>query len=383
MSPETPLSIVHTEASTGWGGQEIRVLTEAAGFIARGHGVVVLAAEGARIVAEAPRFGVPAIALPIGEKRPRGAHALVRALATRRIDVLNAHSSTDTWLAALACRWMDLRRRPRPVLVRTRHVSIPVPNDAATRWLYRRATDRIVTTGEALRLQLIRDNGVDPERIDSVPTGIDARLYAGHCRADARCALDLPASALLIGIVATLRSWKGHRYLLEALARLAHRGAHLVIVGDGPQRAALEAQTDALKLRPRVTFAGQRDDVAPWLAALDVFVLPSYANEGVPQALLQAMFAGIPAVTTAAGAIPEIARDGDTARVVAMEDPAALAAGIDALLADPDEAARLAANARAFVAPRYGLDTMLDRMERVFRRAVAERAAALTAKAAA
>ena len=66
-----------------------------------------------------------------------------------------------------------------------------------------------------------------------------------------------------------------------------------------------------------------------------------------------------------------------------MEDPAALAAGIDALLADPDEAARLAANARAFVAPRYGLDTMLDRMERVFRRAVAERAAALTAKAAA
>jgi glycosyltransferase involved in cell wall biosynthesis len=121
-----------------------------------------------------------------------------------------------------------------------------------------------------------------------------------------------------------------------------------------------------------VVFAGQQDDVAPWLAALDVFVLPSYANEGVPQALLQAMFAGIPSVTTSAGAIPEIARDGETARVVAAQDPVALARAIDGLLDDPHEAARLAEGARAFVLPRYGLDTMLDRMEAVFRRALAE-----------
>jgi len=146
----------------------------------------------------------------------------------------------------------------------------------------------------------------------------------------------------------------------------------LVIVGDGPQRAALEAQVDAAGIRDRVVFAGQQDDVAPWLAALDLFVLPSYANEGVPQALLQAMFAGIPCVTTAVGAIPEIARHGDTAEIVAVEDPVALARGIDAVLDDPARAAQLAANALAFVLPRYGLDTMLDRMETVFRRALAD-----------
>ena len=71
MSPL--LSIAHTEASNAWGGQEIRVLTEAAGFIARGHRAIVYAADGARILAEASRFGVPAVALPIGRKRPRGA----------------------------------------------------------------------------------------------------------------------------------------------------------------------------------------------------------------------------------------------------------------------------------------------------------------------
>ncbi|MEO5764620.1 MAG: glycosyltransferase [Casimicrobiaceae bacterium] len=376
MSVAAPLSIAHTEASTGWGGQEIRILTEAAGLIGRGHRVVVYAASGARILTEAPRFGVPAIALPIGEKRPRGARAMIRTLARERIDVVNAHSSTDAWLAAIACRWLDLRRRARPVLVRTRHVSIPVPNDALTRWLYRRATQRIVTTGDALREQLIRHNGIDPRRIDSVPTGIDAARFQPRERDAAREALGLPPRVPLIGIVATLRSWKGHRFLLDALTRMAHRDARLAIVGDGPQRAALEAQTDALRLRERVIFAGQQDDVTPWLAALDVFVLPSYANEGVPQALLQAMFAGVPCVTTAAGAIPEIARDGDTARVVAAQDPAALASGIDALLDDPITAARLAASARAFVAPRYGLDTMLDRMAAIFRRAVDERSEA-------
>ena len=374
------LSIAHTEASNGWGGQEIRVLTEAAGFIERGHRVVVYAANGAKILDEASRFGVPAIALPIARKRPVGVRALADAFARDHIDVVNTHSSTDTWLSALACRWLRLRRHPEPVLVRTRHVSIRVPNDPATRWLYRRATARIVTTGDALRDQLIRDNGIDARRIDSVPTGIDERRFEARDRAAARLELGLPLDVPLMGIVATLRSWKGHRYLLDAIPLMKRQEARAVIVGDGPQRTALEAQCKSLALDDRVIFAGQRHDVAPWLAAFDVFVLPSYANEGVPQALLQAMFARIPCVTTSAGGIPEIAHPDATARVVATKDPQALADAIDALIANPIESERIVANAYAFVAPRYGLETMLDRMDGVFRRALAEAAPKSRAK---
>jgi glycosyltransferase involved in cell wall biosynthesis len=366
------LAIAHTEASLGWGGQEIRTLTEAAGFMARGHRVIVYAAPGARILAEAPRFGVPAMALSIGEKQPRGVAALVGAFRANPVDVVNGHSSTDTWLAALACRWLRVRDRPRPVLVRTRHVSIPVPHNRATRWLYQRATTRIVTTGEMLREQLVRDNGIDAAKIDSVPTGVDPAVYTPRDRGAARRALNLSETAPLVGIVATLRSWKGHRFLLEAMPKLRRADVHLAIVGDGPQRAALEAQTDALGLRSRVLFVGQQNDVAPWLSAFDVFALPSYANEGVPQALLQAMFAGVPCVTTDAGAIPEIARDGETALVVPREDPVALAAALDRLLLVPSVAGGLAERARAFVLPRFTLATMLDRMEAVFQRALAE-----------
>jgi hypothetical protein len=82
--------IVHTEASLGWGGQEIRILTEAAGMIARGHQVEIACPREARIFVEAPRFGVPATALPIGRKRPRGIVALRRFLAEREVDEINA-----------------------------------------------------------------------------------------------------------------------------------------------------------------------------------------------------------------------------------------------------------------------------------------------------
>src|SRR6185312_12172532 len=187
-----------------------------------------------------------------------------RALAARPFDVVNTHSSTDSWLAAIACRALGGRRRA-PALVRTRHVSVPVNASRATRWLYRSATARIVTTGDALREALIRDLDLDPARVHSVPTGIDPARHPPTRKADARARLGLPLDAALVGIVATLRSWKGHRHLVDALAR----------------------QVAALGLGARVRFAGQQDDVAPWLAALDAFALPSTAHEGVPQALLQ------------------------------------------------------------------------------------------------
>jgi glycosyltransferase involved in cell wall biosynthesis len=363
------LRILHTEASLGWGGQEIRILTEAAGMIGRGHRVALACPREARIYTEAQRFGVPAAALPIGRKRPLGLVALRRFLATHKIDVVNAHSSTDSWLAALACRTL----KAPPALVRTRHVSAPVPRDRLTRWLYAKATVETVTTGEAIRAGLIRDLGIAPEHVTSIPTGVDPLRFAPRDGQAARRSLKLPAGVPLIGIAATLRSWKGHRFLVDAMPLLSHRDAQLVIIGDGPQRDALQRQIAELGLRARVRLAGNQNDVAPWLAALDVFALPSYTNEGVPQALVQAMLVGVPCVTTDAGAIGELAIAEHTALVVAKENAVALAAAIDRLLADPALGATLVAAARERAAAKFGLAAMLDRMDAVFRRAIDER----------
>ena len=366
------MRIAHTENSLGWGWQEIRILVEIEGMAARGHRMHLLCPREARIFAEATRRGLPVTALPMARKRPAGVRALRAWLIANPVDIVNTHSSTDSWLTALACATL-----PRaPPLVRTRHISAPVPDNAATRWLYTRAARRIVTTGEALKTQLVSDNGYPPERIVSIPTGIDLTLFQppapGADRRALRTSLGLPADTRIIGCVATLRSWKGHRFLIEAVAALAHADVHLLIVGDGPQRAALEALVASLSLGTRVSFAGNQENVAPWLKAMDLFALPSYANEGVPQAILQAFACALPVVTTAAGAIGEIARDGDTALVVRMQDSQDLSRALARLLDDAPLAHALGKRALALARERHGIAAMLDRMEALFESVLAE-----------
>jgi glycosyltransferase involved in cell wall biosynthesis len=165
--------------------------------------------------------------------------------------------------------------------------------------------------------------------------------------------------------VATLRSWKGHRFLISAMNDPRLVDARLVIVGDGPQARTLREQATASGAASRIIFTGQQQDVAPWLQTFDVFALPSTGNEGVPQALMQAMATGLPVVTTAAGAIPELVRDSETGLVVPTENVDALCDAIARLLADKELADRLGSAGRTLIAKSFTSDSMLDRMEEI------------------
>ena len=386
MTPASaPLHIVHTESSCGWGGQELRILSEARGMISRGHRVTLIAPVAARIFAEASRYRVPVTALPIEKKRLGGIGAIRDWLKRHPADVVNTHSSTDSWLVALA--WASLNKAP--AIVRTRHISAAVPDNMASRWLYRDASRYIVTTGESLRERLIERLGLDRNRVLSIPTGIDTATFrppSERERTNARHAIGADPATVVVGIVATLRSWKGHRFLIEGFADALRRSSpippdgkpphsmRLVIVGDGPQRDALETLVDQLGIRDSVRFAGNQPNVVPWLHAMDLFALPSYANEGVPQAILQAMACGVPVITTDAGAIGEVAHEATdlrpaTACIVRKEHADDLR---DAILAMKDDLPRremLARNALEVVRESHGIEGMLDRMESVFRAA--------------
>jgi glycosyltransferase involved in cell wall biosynthesis len=359
------MRILHTESSGGWGGQELRILAEAQGMARRGHDVLIAAPPQSRILAEAQRRGIPVRALPIARKSFSAWCALRRLLKMEPVDIVNTHSSTDSWLVALARIGL-----PRFVpAVRTRHVSAPIPGNLFSRWLYTRGADRVVTTGEALRRQVIEQTGIDPRRITSVPTGVDLQRFRPGDRVASRARLGLAPEDFLIGIVATLRSWKGHAYLLEALALLQGERTKVVIVGSGPQEDNIRRKIESLSLASRVIPVGHQDDVVPWLQCIDVFALPSYANEGVPQAIMQAMACGLAVVTTGVGAIREVARDGETALIVEPRDSAALAAAIERLREDPALRSRLGEAARAEAQSRFSGEIMLDRMEEVFRHA--------------
>ena len=362
------MKILHTEASAGWGGQELRILAEMQGLRSRGHTLELAAPRAARIHSEAAALGFTVHDVPIARKNLRGVLAMRRLLRAGEYDIVNTHSSTDSWLVALS---NALPGRAVP-LVRTRHISAPVSKNASTRWLYNRASAALVTTGEKLREELEQVNGFTDVPIRSVPTGIDPSRFLPGDAAEARARLGL-APLFTIGIVATLRSWKGHRFLVDAFARLRAQGrsAQLLIVGDGPQRETLEAQVAALGLGSSVHFTGHDPQPERWFQAMDLFVLPSYANEGVPQALMQAMMAGLPCVTTLVGAIGEIAKEGETAVIVQPEDAGAIVAAVGRLMDDPAQRQRLGAAARAFALQRCTLAAMCDAMEEVFNQVLA------------
>ena len=359
------MRILHTESSIGWGGQEIRILTEAEGMLRRGHAVTLLTAASAEIHPAARKRGIPVVALPIEKKRPGALVSMRKWLSQHagEFDVINTHSSTDSWLVALAA----LTLRHSPPLVRTRHVSTAVGKNRATRWLYQSATRHIVTTGEALRRQLAEVNGFDPARMTSVRTGIDLQRFRPMERAQCRRSLGLEERPTL-GILATLRDWKGHDYLLDAWALLRARFPEwrLVFIGDGPRRAHLEKRIADMGLRDSISLVGNRDDVPPWLNSLDLFTLPSYGDEGVPQGIMQAMACGLAVVTTPVGAIEEAVQRERTALVVPPRDAQALAGALGALMADPARRAAMGEAGRRFAEENFGIEAMLERMEAVF-----------------
>lgn len=360
--PESRLCILHTESSTGWGGQELRILTEAQGVAARGHELTIAAPAESPIYQAANHFGVNAIALPIARKSLTGVRMLYTLLNSQRYDVINTHSSTDSWLVAFATRGL----KQAPAIIRTRHISAPVPQNYASRWLYGTVAQRIVTTGENLRQQLIAAVKVAAERVVSIPTGINLECFQPGDSGLARQKLGIAQDTKIIGIVATMRAWKGHSYLLEALANLDDKNVQLVMVGDGPQRAELGKLADQLGIAARVHFAGNQNNVVPWLQALDIFCLPSWANEGVPQALMQAMACALPVITTTIGSINEIVTDGLTGIIIPPKDSNALRAALERLLAAHELRQALGYNAHQFAIAHFAAEIMITKMLEVF-----------------
>jgi glycosyltransferase involved in cell wall biosynthesis len=258
-----------------------------------------------------------------------------------------------------------------PPIVRTRHVSTRINNSAATRWLYGRASAHIVTAGEAIRRNIAETIAVPLDRMTSVPTGIDLRQFVPGDAVVARSRVALPQRPTL-GIVATLRDWKGHEYLFEAIAleRNAWADWNIVVVGNGPYRAMLDVRVAQLGLGEKLRFVGQQEDVVPWLQALDLFTLPSYGEEGVPQAIMQAMACAIAVVSTPVGAIREAVDEGVTGVLVEPRSASALSAGLACLRDNPELRARYSLAGRARAMEYFGIDRMLDGMESVFRHVV-------------
>ncbi|HYH45715.1 MAG TPA: glycosyltransferase [Thermoanaerobaculia bacterium] len=227
---------------------------------------------------------------------------------------------------------------------------------------------RLVVPSRGLMEFAVRAWKVPPEKLCLIPNGVDAdhfRLAAD--RSVTRRELGLPDDALVVGTVSRLRPVKNLPRLLAAMAELAARlpEAHLLIVGDGPEREALEARAAALpELAGRVCFAGEQSDLPRFYRAMDVFALPS-DSEQMPVSLLEAMACGVPAVATDVGDVREVLPAEQRAFVVAIDGAGQeqatvghLAQRLETLLRDRGLRQRLGLANRQRVERRYTFEAM-------------------------
>jgi len=223
-----------------------------------------------------------------------------------------------------------------------------------------------VTVSESLAGHLCSDLHLSPDRISVVANGVDHREPDGVTLRDE---LRLSPHDRLLVAVGNLYPVKGHRYLIEALARLAprHPGLHLAISGRGELEDSLRSQARALGVGDRVHLLGLRADVPAILAAADVFVHPS-VSEALPLALLEAMFAGRPIVASNVGEIAVALGRGQAGLLVEPEVPAALAAALERILTDPVLADSLATCARRRAEDEYDVQQMVARYVSLYRR---------------
>jgi glycosyltransferase involved in cell wall biosynthesis len=355
---EREIRLLAYTGATGWGGAEIVLghLLAALGPHLRPAVLGVDPEVTARIAARRPGTPVRLVPPVSGKRDVAAMRAHRRAIAAARPDIVQVNlpvpvAEQYTVLAALTV--------PGVRVVAVEH--LPMATGSRPARMLKRATARRLAAhlavGSGAAREVERLCGLPSGSVRPVPNGVPDIPPGPPGRERGRW----PGFA--VGAVGRLHRQKGLDVLVRAVAQLPD--VRLVLVGDGPERGALERLADALGMRSRLTVTGWTDEPAAYLASFDAVALPS-RFEGLPLALLEAMLAGRAVVTTGVGSISDAVLDGKTGLIVPVDDPAALAAALRRLLDDAGLRTRLGTAARDLVSHRFTPAAMAAAYEDVY-----------------
>ena len=332
------LVIHHVLDTLQVGGAEVLVSSLARLQRAAGHSVVVHCLDAAGPLADPLQSaGVPVL-LHHAPRRSFVFARLLRAIRSARPDVVHCHNIAATVMAAPAARFSGV-----PCLISTRHGSATRnPRFERKFWLAARLCHRVVAVSRAAAASLGVAAWSRPDKITVILNGAESPDCAPSPRDPANLAR--PFTLLSVG---RLHRAKDFPTLLRAIALATSTlpSLRLWILGDGPERPRLEALIAELRIESHVRLLGARRDVGRWLEQADLFVLSS-VSEGLPLALLEALAAGLPAVVTEVGGMPEVVQCCGSGVIVPPSQPEALARAILELARSPDRLRSLAARAR-------------------------------------
>lgn len=370
------MKIVHVAKMTGISGMEKHLLALLPGLLARGidASLIVLGEPDKPMdayLATMKQLGVPAESIRIGADIDPGLIGrLARKFREGRYDAVHTHLIHADLYAILAAKRTGIRR-----IFLTGH------NDDRFRrrwpvrllqgWLWRQVTGGI-TISHALRDFVIRYEFAPPERVHVVHYGFDPQAHQDESASrDLLCKeLSLNTKAPIVGSMCRLIEQKGLTHAVRAFWQIAEQvqGAHYVIVGDGPQRAALEQQVEGFQLKKRVHFLGWRSDAAALLPAFDTLLMPSLW-EGFGMVALEAMAARVPVIASRVSALPEIVENGVTGYLTEPANATALAECLLYVLNNPALAREMGENGRRRLEAEFGVQRMVDGTLKVYQSA--------------
>lgn len=325
----------------------------------------------------AARLGARTVALP-SPHDPSYADVIRGFLTSRPVDVFHGHAG---WGWEDSDGFRMARDLGVPAVLLTHHLPFLLHDRRKARRQRKtdEQADHLIAVSDGVRRSYERI-GVPSARFTTVPNGVGSR-GPGPGRAAARRELGIADDQLVIMTAGRLVKMKGQRYLIEALPQLLKRFPNLtvVVLGRGGLHDQLAKLAAERGVADAVHLAGHRSDARLLLDAADVFALPS-RSEGMPLAAIEAMDAGLPVVATRVVGSDEVVLDGTTGILVPTENPAALAAALADLLADPAKRAAYGAAGRRSYLDQFTVERMAERTADVYQRILGKHADPLVLK---
>jgi glycosyltransferase involved in cell wall biosynthesis len=358
------MKILHVNTERMWRGGEQQTLYLLQGLKKLNITSHLLCQPGCPMEERAKKAGIEVFPVAMrGEVDLLASYRLRTYIKRFNYDIIHSHTSHAHTLAFLA----SLGTRNR--LLVSRRVDFSIFRHSFLRLSgikYRHMAHYYIAISHKIKDVLVGD-GIPAQRIFVVHSGVDTERVIAASKDYLINEFDIKSNEHIVVNVAHLAGHKGQRYLIEAIPLVLAKipNARFFIVGHGRLMGELKALAASMGLNYALIFTGFRRDVGAFYQIADLFVMSS-VQEGLGTAILDAMAQGKPVVATNSGGIPEIIRDGETGRLVASADPAALAEGIIELLSNAERARRMASLGKEVVKENFSVDAMVDKNIEVY-----------------
>ncbi len=358
--------ILHTESSPNFGGQELRTIHEIEGLKKFGIESILLCKKNSAIEQIAQKKGLKHFTTTFFSSiDPIAALQIIMLVKKFDVNLINSHSGYDAWCAIPACL---INKIP---FIRSRHIGLKLKDKRTTRFIYGSFARKIIATSGYIATQ-IKNIGINLDKIEIVPTGIDSEKYINPPSFDLRKKYNIPEKNIILCFASVLKSDKGPHILLKSLPDVLTKmpDISVIIAGNGNFMGECRKITEELSLSDHVIFTGHVDNIPGLLKEIDIFILPAIRPEGIPQSLLQAYASKRPVITTDIGGINEAAMHNNTAYLVEPRNVEALSQGILYLLKNKDYSKNIAENAFKLFIEKYTLSSMLYKMNEIYREVI-------------